>query len=110
MCRPVHIAQRNAIIMFQRIEVRKIGDMRQMDHRHIQAVLRLSPHQTVGQAVLIIQIDLLHGDHAHHRNVKPLLDHAESRLQNLNITTEFIDDETLDAGPLLRLQQTDGSI
>ena len=54
MRRPVHIPQGNTFIMLQCIKIRKVGDMRQMDHCHIESLLHLGPHQTVRQTVLII--------------------------------------------------------
>ena len=54
MRRPVHIPQGNAFVMLQRIKIRKVGDVRQMDHCHIESLLHLGPHQTVRQTVLVI--------------------------------------------------------
>ena len=110
MRRPVHIPQGNTFIMLQCIKIRKVGDMRQMDHCHIESLLHLGPHQTVRQTVLVIQVDLFHRDHTNDRNVKFFLDHAKSRLQNLHIAPEFIDHQTFDTRPLLRLQKTYRSI
>ncbi len=60
--------------------------------------------------VLFIDHDVvIVGHHAENRNAGVVLQVIEPRLENGDITTEFIDDETLDSLPFLVLEEDDGS-
>ena len=88
----------------------KIGNMRQMDHCHINASSLLSLIQTVRETVLIINIQMLHRNHTYHRNPCSLLDHPKAWLKDFHIPTEFIDDQTFDHLLLIFRQQLYRSI
>ena len=58
--------------MLQHEKVRKIRQMRQADHRHIQLSLCLPARQTPSQRILILDVDVQIGCDTDHWNVAKL--------------------------------------
>ena len=106
--RPRHIAQVQLRDPGKNIEVRKIGQVGEADHRDLHRLSRgrpVGPGQLGGQGVLVVDIQLHIGHDAHDRDAAPLLQHLHAGVQDGLVAAEFIDDHALEQGLLVRLQQ-----
>ena len=57
--------------------------------------------KAVGKTVFIIDIQPFHRNHSHHRNIRLFFNHPKSRLQDLHIPAEFVDNQTFNHGLLI---------
>ena len=97
-----HAQQR---VLFQRHEVRKIGQMRQTDDRRIQRLFAVPHLEALAQGVLVLDVHLQVRYDAHHGQMGLFFQHRKAGAQNFYISTEFIDDESLDAPAFFFFQQ-----
>ena len=97
-----HAQQR---VLFQRHEVRKIGQMRQTDDRRIQRLFAVPHLEALAQGVLVLDVHLQVRYDAHHGQMGLFFQHRKAGAQNFYVSTEFIDDEPLDAPALFFFQQ-----
>ena len=101
----VHITQGHLLHAGQGIEIRKVGNPRQADHRNVHQAPPGRALEPVCEGVLIVQIQGQIRHHTHHLLPGELLQHLQPRVQDGLISPEFIDDKTLNPGLLLRLQE-----
>ena len=97
-----HAQQR---VLFQRHEVRKIGQMRQADDRRVQRLFAVPHLEALAQGVLILDVHLQVRHDAHHGQMGLFFQHRKAGAQNFYVSTEFIDDESLDAPAFFFFQQ-----
>ena len=97
-----HAQQR---VLFQRHEVRKIGQMRQTDDRRVQRLFAVPHLEALAQGVLVLDVHLQVRYDAHHGQMGLFFQHGETGAQNFYVSTEFIDDEPLDAPAFFFFQQ-----
>lgn len=97
-----HTQQR---VLFQRHEVRKIGQMRQTDDRRIQRLFAVPHLEALAQGVLVLDVHLQVRYDAHHGQMGLFFQHRKAGAQNFYISTEFIDYEPLDAPAFFFFQQ-----
>ena len=105
-----HVAQGHAVDQLKHAEIRKVGNVRQTDDRHINAFGEGALVETVGQAVLIIHINLFHREDTQHRFAGQIFQHLKARLQYLHIAPELIDDDTAETVLVFLRQQLDGAV
>ena len=103
--RVFRIVQPASRLQRQRLEIREIGDMAQLHHRHVDISRSALPAETLRNAVLIFQFHVHPGHHAEHGNMNPFLQHPQPRLQDFHIPAELVDDDALDPSPFLFRQQ-----
>ena len=93
--------------MLQHIEIGKIGQVTEQDHRHIDLSLHRFP-LFLGKFHRILFLDvnvLIIGYHAQHRNTTNLFQHLHSRFKQTEVATELVDDDALDALAVFRSLQ-----
>ena len=91
----LHITQGNSRNTFKRIKICKIGDPWCTDHRNINNSGFLLPVKTLRQAVFIFYLDIQIRSHTDHRDPASLFQHFHTRVQNGLISTELVDDQSL---------------
>ena len=79
--------------------------MRQAEDGRIQRVDRFARIQPGGKRILVLNVHLQVGHDPQHRQLRFFFQHSKAGAQDLHIAAEFIDEQPLDAGPLLWLQQ-----
>ena len=84
--------------------------MRQPHDCHIQRLYGLFAAKPFGKGVLVFNICIQIRHNAQHRQPGFVLQHGKAGAQDLNITTEFIDDKPLDAASLPLLKQRNRSV
>ena len=95
---------------FQHGKIRKIGQLGQADHRDVQQGQPGGAAETLGKAVLIVDVYIHHGYHPCHRLPGQLLQHLQAAVQQRNVTPELVNHGGLDHIPLLRIQQSHRSV
>ena len=108
--RPRHIPHPHQRVLFQRRKVGKVGDAGQPDDRHVQGLVGLGAGQAGGQGVLVVDLHLDVGHHPHHRDAGLFFQRGQAGAEDLHVPAELVDDQPLDAGPLLGLEQGDGAV
>ena len=101
----LHIPHAQQRVLFQRHEIRKIGDMRQPQNGSIQRLDGAAAFQPGGEGVLVLDIHPQVGHNTQHRQMGLFLQHSKAGLQDGGIAPEFVDDQTFDACPLGGFQQ-----
>ncbi len=103
----LNVAQRDAGLGTQRIEIVEVGDVRQADHRDVDAPSRPGSDERVqGDGVLFR--DGQRGqvrDHAKHRHAAALFQDADAVGEQRRIAAELVDHQAADQGSFLRFQQ-----
>ena len=97
-------------MLLQRDEICKVGEAGQPDDGHIQRLDDIFHVQPLGEGILILNVHIQVGHHAQHGQARFFFQHGQARAQNFHIAAEFVDDESLNAGPLLRLQQLHSAV
>ena len=92
-------------MLLQRHEIGKVGDVRQAEDGRIQRMDRFARIQPGGKGILVLNVHLQVGHDPQHRQLRFFFQHRKAGAQDLHIAAEFIDEQPLDAGALLRLQQ-----
>ena len=107
-----NIPHRHALHLFQRFEIRKVGNAGKPDNRHVQQRFRrrFPSGKPFGKAVLIVQFQRQIRHHAQHGNTSQFLQHSQPRLQDFHISAEFVDDNTLNPAAFRIVQQHDRTI
>ncbi len=105
-----YIAQSDPCFLLQRLEIGGVRDAPEIDHRDINPTFPVPfTRLSLIYGVLFIDHDVvIVGHHTENRNPGVLLQVIESRLENGDIATKFIDDKPFNPLRLL-LQQHDGS-
>ena len=91
-------------------KIREIGQSRQFYHRNVYQCGSSLCVQTLGQAVLIVDVKITVRHHADDRLAGQILELRQTRPQNLHITAEFVDDETANPRLLVLLEQLDRAV
>ena len=99
--RLIRIAHFYTLLQHERLKIRKIGDVIEPHDRHIQIALAARTLEALRHAVLVLQLHVHPRHDAHDGDADPLLQHSEPGLQDFDIAAEFVDDDALDARPLL---------
>ena len=97
-----HAQQR---VLFQRHEVRKIGQMRQTDDSDVQRLFAVPHLEALAQGVLVLDVHLQVRHDAHHGQMGLFFQHRKAGAQDLHVATKFIDDKPLDALAFFFFQQ-----
>ena len=106
----VHIAQRNIAIPLKGAEICKIGDAGHTDHSHIQQLTGGIPAETFSKTVLIVDVHMRIWHNTYHRNAAQVFQNIQAGSQDVSVTTELVDNGTLDPCFLILLQQSYGSV
>ena len=101
----LHIPHAQQRMLLQRHEIGKVGDVRQTEDGRIQRVDRSARIQPGGKGILVLNVHLQVGYDPQHRQLRFFFQHRKAGTQDLHIAAEFIDEQPLDAGALLWLQQ-----
>ena len=97
-------------MLLQRHEIGEVRDVRQPDDGEVQRLDRFVGIQPFGERILVLDVHLQVGHDAQHRQMSLLFQHGKAGAQDLDIAPEFVDDEPLDAGAFVRLQQRYGAV
>ena len=101
----LHIAHPQQRVLFQRHEVGEVGNVRQAQNGRIQWFDGPPCLQPGGKGILILNVHLQVGDDPQHRQLRFFFQHGKAGTQDLHVAPELVDEQPLDAGPLVRLQQ-----
>ena len=88
----------------------EVGNARQADDGNIDRPALTAARKARGETVLIVDIQMHIRPNARHRHAAQLLERFESRLKDLLISAEFVDDGAADARSLVRLEQGHGAV
>ncbi len=100
-----HIPEGHPFHTLKRIEIRKIGNPGNPNHRDVDDPHLLAAGKSLRQAVLILHLDIQIRGHAHHGNAASFFQHRDTWVQNGFIPPELIDNQTLQIGLLILVQQ-----
>ena len=84
--------------------------MRQADDGEIQRLDGFFCVQPGGKGIFILNVYLEVGDHTQNGQMGLFLQHRKAGAQNLDVAPELVDDQPLDARPLVRLKQLDRAV
>ena len=108
--RTVRIADTNARNTRKCGKIGKIGQPRQLDHRNIHERKCAFRFQTLGKAVLIVDVEPSVRHNAYDRPAGQLLELCQTRPEDFHIAAEFVDDKAADARLLVLVQQLDRAV
>ena len=108
----VGIEQVDARVALQRVEVGEVRDMAQQHHRHVHLALRpLAPFLLQTDGVFLVDIDVfIIRYHAQHGYATEVFQHAPSLVEEAQVATELIDNNTLDESAVFLALQHDAAI
>ena len=106
----LYITKRNSRYTLQWVKVRKIGNSRHTDDRHIDHPNFLRSVKTLGKAVLILHLNIKIWCNSHHRDPALALKHLHTRIKNGLVSAEFVDDQSLDHISFIFLKKLHRSI
>ena len=89
----------------ERLKIGEVGNMAKLHHRHVEIARAAPALEPLGDAVLVLEFHVHPRHDAQHRNVNSFLQHAQTRLENLHVAAEFVDDNALHARALVLGEQ-----
>ena len=105
----LYIPQRNTRHFLKWVEIGEIGNPGNTDHGQINQPCSFFPLEALGQAVLILHLDMQVRGAAHDRDSRQFLQHGNTGVQDGPVSAEFIDHKPFHHGALIRIQQLSGS-
>jgi hypothetical protein len=108
--RGVYIPQGHRLHPLQGVEVGKVGNAGQADHRNVDEPHLAAAGEPGREGVLVVHVHVQHGHHTQHRLAGQLLQSPQARAENLRVPPELVDDESANQLLLLRLQQLHGAV
>ena len=100
-----YIAQGYAGNQLEYVEVCIVGHTRNAYNRNINQLNLAAAADTLGEAVLVLDINLQHRQHAYDRHACFIFDHLQTGAQDFYVTAELVDDNTLNHCSFVILQQ-----
>ena len=92
------------------VEVRKVGNPGQTHHGDVQKSLLPRRGKPGGEGILVVQVHLDMGHHAHHRDVREVFEHLHAGIQDGLVAPEVVDDESLHHSSLVLVQERHGAV
>ena len=93
------------------VEVGEVGQARQADNRDVEHALPLAADgQAARERVLVVEVDLEHGDDAGHGQAREALEILHPGTQDLGVSAELVDDEALDHGAVCVVEQPERAV
>ena len=100
-----YIAQGYTRNQLEYVEVCIVGHARNAYNCNINQLNLAAAADTLGKAVLILDINLQHRQHAYDRYACFFFNHLQAGAQDFYVTAELVDDNTLNHGSFVVLQQ-----
>ena len=100
-----YIAQGYAGNQLEYVEVCIVGHTRNAYNRNINQLNLAAAADTLGEAVLVLDINLQHRQHAYDRHACFFFNHLQAGAQDFYVTAELVDDNTLNHFSFVILQQ-----